>query len=178
MEAEKIVNLLRGRKAGTGWTALHPAHDDRTARIVRTFPGASTRDATGTAADIAAALNGAFALGGAERLCFPCRINRRPATPQGFKEAACDATGLRDFWRRHLGPLVGLATGEASGIDALDLDKGHSEANVWWAENRHRLPVTRSHRTRSGALHFLFRHTSALRCTDGSAAATYRGRAA
>jgi hypothetical protein len=56
--------------------------------------------------------------------------------------------------------------------------RGWRAAIVWWAENRHRLPVTRSHRTRSGALHLLFRHTSDLRCTDGSAAATYRGRAA
>ena len=108
-----------------------------------------------------------MALGSEGRSCFPCRTDKRPATLHGFKEATCDAKGLRDLWRRHPGPLVGVATGVASGIDALDLDKGHPEAGVWWAENRHRLPETRTHRTRSGGLHLLFSHTSALRCTAG-----------
>jgi hypothetical protein len=51
--------------------------------------------------------------------------------------------------------------------DALDLDKGHPKANVWWVENRHRLPETHTHRTRSGGLHLLFRHTPRLRGTAG-----------
>jgi hypothetical protein len=120
-----------------------------------------------TATEIAAALRAALALGSEGRSCFPCRTDKRPAILHGFKEATCDAKGLRDLWRRDPGPLVGVATGVASGIDALDLDKGHPEAGVWWAENRHRIPETRTHRTRSGGLHLLFRHTSALRCTAG-----------
>jgi bifunctional DNA primase/polymerase-like protein len=120
-----------------------------------------------TATDIATALRAALALGSEGRPCFPCRANKRPATPHGFKEATCDANGLCGLWRHYPGPLVGLVTGEASGIDVLDLDKGHPEAGVWWAENRHRIPETRTHRTRSGGLHLLFRHTSALRCTAG-----------
>ena len=35
MEAEKIANDLEAHKAGTGWTARRPAHDDRKARFVR-----------------------------------------------------------------------------------------------------------------------------------------------
>jgi hypothetical protein len=120
-----------------------------------------------TPTDIAAALKAALALGSEGRPCFPCRTDKSPATPHGFKEATCCAGGLRDLWRRRPGPLVGVVTGEASGIDALDLDKGHAEASLWWAENRHRLPATRTHRTRSGGLHLLFRHTYAVRCTVG-----------
>jgi hypothetical protein len=123
-----------------------------------------------TAAGIAAALTAALALGSQGRPCFPCRIDKRPATPHGFKDATYDANRLRDLWRSYPGPLVGLATGEASGIDALDLDKGHPEAAAWWAENRNRLPKTRTHRTRSGGLHLLFRHTRTLRCTAGQIA--------
>ena len=132
-----------------------------------------------TANAITAALkSAALALGGEGRPCFPCRTNKRPATPHGFKEATCDANRLCDLRRTHAGELVGLATGEASGIDALGLAKGHPEAGVWWAENGHRLPETRAHRTRSGGIHLLFRHAPALRCATGSAAARYRGRAA
>jgi hypothetical protein len=120
-----------------------------------------------TAADIAAALGATLGLGG-EGLCFPCRTNKRPTTPHGFKEVTGDPNSLGDLLRRHpAGPLVGLATGDVSGIDGLDLYKGHLEASVWWAENRHRLPETQTHRTLYGGLHLLLSHTSALRYTAG-----------
>ena len=77
---------------------------------------------------IAAALAGPLVLGSQGRPCFPCRIDKSPATPHGFKDATCDANGLRDVWRSHPGPLVGLATGEASGTDTLDLDREYPEA--------------------------------------------------
>jgi hypothetical protein len=35
--------------------------------------------------------------------------------------------------------LVGVATGAASGIDVLDLDRKHPEARAWWTANRSRL---------------------------------------
>jgi len=123
-----------------------------------------------TATGIAAALTAALALGSEGRPCFPCRIDKSPATPHGFKDATADAKGLRDLWRSHPGPLVGVATGEISGIDALDLDKGHPEATVWWGQQRNRLPKTRTHRTRSGGLHLVFRHNHGIRCTAGQIA--------
>ena len=58
--------------------------------------------------------------------------------------------------------------GEAIGLDVLDLDFGrHQEARDWWWENRHRTPRTRVHRTRSGGLHLLFRHSALIHCTVG-----------
>src|SRR5271168_3008733 len=68
------------------------------------------------------------------------------------------------LWRRYPAPLVGVSTGEPSGIDALDLDAKHPEAAQWWTANRHRLPTTR---TRSGGLHLIFRHQPGVRCWIG-----------
>src|SRR5262249_15485717 len=48
-----------------------------------------------------------------------------------------------------------------------DIDPKHLEARDWWKVNRERLPQTRCHRTRSGGLHLLFRHTAGMRCTTG-----------
>ena len=62
---------------------------------------------------------------------------------------------VRDLFRRYAGPLVGVATGTISNIDLLDIDQ-KPEARQWWAENRHRMPPTRAHRTRSGGFVWCF----------------------
>src|ERR1700730_16409379 len=82
--------------------------------------------------------------------CFPCRADKRPATPHGFKDATCDRNVV-DLWRRYPGQLVGIPTGEISGLAVLDIDPRHG-GDRWFAEHRHRLAATRMHRTRSGGL--------------------------
>jgi hypothetical protein len=58
--------------------------------------------------------------------------------------------------------LVAIATGEASSIAVLDIDRQHDGA-TWWQANRHRLPVTWAWRTRSGGIHLAMKHHSGLR---------------
>jgi hypothetical protein len=121
-------------------------------------------------ADNSRALAAALALG---LPAFPCAATKAPAIPGpgGHKHATADPVALRELWRRYPGPLVGLATGEGSGLDALDIDGPcHPEAAQWWAAHRRSLPPTRTHRTRSGGLHLLFRHAAGLRCSAGKIA--------
>jgi hypothetical protein len=98
------------------------------------------------------------------RAVFFCHEDKTPACPHGFKDAARDPVVLRELYRRHLGALVAVVAGEVSGIDIFDIDRKHPEAVQWWRENRHRVPQTRVHRTRSGGLHVVFRHHHGLRC--------------
>jgi hypothetical protein len=58
-----------------------------------------------------------------------------------------------------------VRTGDASGIDVLDLDFKHRQATEWWTAHRDRLPETRVHRTRSGGVHLLFQHAPGMRCS-------------
>lgn len=95
---------------------------------------------------------------------FPVATNKVPLTRAGFKDASTTAETVRGWWRRWPEALVGIATGAASGIDVLDLDRQHGAA-VWWSANRARIPITRTHRTRSGGLHMFFRHRPGLRCS-------------
>ena len=81
--------------------------------------------------------------------CFPCRDDKRPATPRGFKNATRNEDELRELWRRHPGPLVGMPTGEISGLDVLDIDPRHGGEH-WFAEHKDGLLPTHVHRTRSG----------------------------
>ncbi len=121
------------------------------------------------------ALGAALALG---LPAFPCRTDKAPACPHGFHDATADPSALRELWRRHPAPLVGVPTGDASGVDALDIDAPrHPEAAVWWVQHRRRLPTTRTHRTRSGGLHVLFEHAAGMRCWTGRPVSGIDGRA-
>lgn len=102
--------------------------------------------------------------------CFPCRADKKPTTPHGYKDAICDRGVVHELWRRHPGPLIGIPTGEISELDVLDIDQRHG-GKLWLAKNQSRLPPTRVHRTRSGGLHLFFRHQHGIRCSAGRIAA-------
>jgi hypothetical protein len=113
------------------------------------------------------ALNTVIELGSMGLACFPCMANKRPACKHGFHDAETDPSALRSLWARSPGELIGVSTGEASGFDVLDIDVKHQDALAWCAANRERFPNTRTHKTRSGGLHLLFRHAHGLRCSAG-----------
>jgi Bifunctional DNA primase/polymerase, N-terminal len=113
----------------------------------------------------ASALAAACTLGGMGYACFPCRGDKRPATPNGFKAAVKECEAIQDLWRRHPGELVGVATGATSGASVVDIDAKHNTARKWWTEHRERLLPARVHRTRSGGLHIVYRHQPGLTCS-------------
>ncbi len=109
------------------------------------------------------ALEAALALG---LPCIPCGKNKSPAIPGpgGHQHATDDPSALPALWRRHPSELVGVRTGEASRLSVLDIDTAkHPEAVAWFAAHRARLPVTRTHQTRSGGLHLVLQHRAGVR---------------
>jgi hypothetical protein len=98
---------------------------------------------------------------------FPCKADKSPATPHGFKDASRDPDAIAELWRRFPGPLIGIAAGEPSGISVLDIDIKHSSACTWWHANERLLPPTRACRTRSGGLHLYFQHEPGIRNASG-----------
>lgn len=89
---------------------------------------------------------------------FPCRADKAPATPHGFKDAAPagDAAAIAALWRRYPGPLIGVPTGAASGLFIVDIDPAGRD---WFYDAvRHAwFPATRVHRTRRGGYHLIYR---------------------
>lgn len=86
---------------------------------------------------------------------FSCGSDKRPVVAGGFKAATADPDEVRRLISRRGAALIGVPTGERSGLAVLDLDTV-DEARAWWRAHHHRLPETRAHRTRSGGLHLLF----------------------
>jgi hypothetical protein len=123
--------------------------------------------------EINAAFSAALELTKQGLACFPVGTNKHPtiAKGRGFYAASTHPDILFDLWSDHPGPLIGVATGTISNIDVLDVDQT-PERRQWWAANRHRIPETRTHRTRSGGLHLIFQHACGLR---NSAARIFRG---
>jgi hypothetical protein len=100
---------------------------------------------------------------------FPCRSNKIPCCPTGFKAATTDAGTVVRLWREYPGPLVGVPTGSASDIDVLDVDPRHN-GDAWLDKNLERIPPTSTHETRSGGFHLLFRHVDGIRNSAGKIA--------
>lgn len=99
--------------------------------------------------------------------CFPCRVDKSPACPHGFKDASADPADILRLWHRFAGPLIGIATGTVSQLWVLDVDQKHHAAWEWWQANHHRLLPTRVYQTRSGGLHLYFRDGIGIGCTTG-----------
>jgi hypothetical protein len=100
---------------------------------------------------------------------FPCSATKAPAIPGpgGYKHATKDPDEIKALWRRHPGPLVGVATGSVSGVWVVDIDSPrHIEAWQWWQDHHPRLS-TRVFQTRSGGLHLYFRDGQGIGNTAG-----------
>jgi hypothetical protein len=95
---------------------------------------------------------------------FPCYPNKRPACANGFQDASADPERIAALWAGRTGLLVAVPTGEASGIAVLDIDRA---GMAWLDANRQSLPETRTHQTRSGGRHLIFRHKPGLQCSRG-----------
>jgi len=100
---------------------------------------------------------------------FPCvnqpgqDTDKRPLTPNGFKDASTDPDLVHEWWTAHPNALIGVPTGIKFVV--VDLDLEHEEAQAWLADNRDRVPLTRTHRTRSGGIHWLFAPNDKIKCS-------------
>ncbi|MDP3767335.1 MAG: bifunctional DNA primase/polymerase, partial [Dehalococcoidia bacterium] len=91
---------------------------------------------------------------------FPCSPNdKTPLTIRGFKDASRSALDINRMWRRRPDAMVGLPTGEASGVFVLDLDRDEAKGLDGETEIARlgALPPTVSQRTPRGGRHLFFR---------------------
>jgi hypothetical protein len=98
---------------------------------------------------------------------FPCGTDKRPLTSHGFKNATTDADVVHSCWTRWPDAPVRVQTGER--FTVLDLDLQGEDALPRYYNNRERLPLSRTHVTRSAGRHLLFKPAD-IGCSVGKVA--------
>ncbi len=104
---------------------------------------------------------------------FPCEAEtKRPAWAKhegghGFYDASTDPAKITRLFDHPRASLIGIRTGELSGISVLDIDVKHPEACAWWQKYERHLAKTRTYRTRGGGLHVYFQHRHGVKNSEG-----------
>ena len=70
----------------------------------------------------------------------PVKADKTPATVHGCKDASTDPDQITRLWQKWPAPLIGVATGVASGVSVLDLDLKYPSSVRWWRAHCERLP--------------------------------------
>jgi hypothetical protein len=86
---------------------------------------------------------------------FFCGRSKRPTLEGGFHNATTNTETLRLHYEKAGGDLIGVPTGQKFVV--VDPDLQHRAARQWLKNNKHCIPITRTRRTASGGLHFLFK---------------------
>ena len=101
---------------------------------------------------------------------FPCQPKgKKPVTPNGFQDATTDERKIWGWWTQYPDANIGIATGQISGIDVLDVDPRHGgDETLSELEAEHgKIPDTVESLTGGGGRHILFRFRAGVRNSAG-----------
>lgn len=89
---------------------------------------------------------------------FACNAEKQPVVATGYKAASRDMLTILEQFARPAAAMIGVPTGDASGLLVIDIDiKNGQNGGAWLDANADALPSTRTHKTRSGGLHLVFK---------------------
>lgn len=103
---------------------------------------------------------------------FPCKADKSPLTENGHLDATTDESAIRRLFEffGDAAVFVGARMGKESGLFAVDLDtyKDDVEAYAKGLRDQGLLPDTRTHKTKSGGLHLIYRGNEQPNCKPHS----------
>ena len=92
---------------------------------------------------------------------FPCKPDKKPYTPHGFYDTATDPGRVTALWTLYEGEMIGMPTGEASGVFVVDVDRLEALEELD-PDLLQALRETLTIRTPSGGLHFYLNHIAGI----------------
>ncbi|MCH7662900.1 MAG: bifunctional DNA primase/polymerase, partial [Chloroflexi bacterium] len=110
---------------------------------------------------------------------FPCRVDKRPYTRRGFKQASAKPKHIRKWWRRWPKASIGVACG-ASRLVVIDCDVKAVDGTANYTALGYESEAAWHSATPSGGIHYVFADTSRglIRNSAGKLAAGVDVRAA
>jgi Bifunctional DNA primase/polymerase, N-terminal len=87
----------------------------------------------------------------------PWALNKRPLTEHGINDATTDPDQIQEWWRKWPQALAAIATGERSGVVAVDIDNEPDGFLSLELLGVHVQPLTPTAHTPSSGYHMLFR---------------------
>lgn len=94
---------------------------------------------------------------------FPCNAKKQPVCSGGFKAATQDADELTRLFSNPNAKLIGMPTGEPSGISVVDIDVNDGKGGeAWLNTNKEKLGITKVVRTQSGGWHYYYKHQDGI----------------
>ncbi len=103
----------------------------------------------------------ALKIAGKGKPVFPCKPDKAPYTPRGFKDATTNPGRVTALWNRYGGEKIGMPTGNTSGISVVDVDRLEALEELP-PELRQELRETLTIRTPSGGVHYYFNHVDGI----------------
>lgn len=101
---------------------------------------------------------------------FPCDTKKRPVCHGGFKAATQDPDEIERLFSVPNAALIGVPTGEVSGVSVIDIDvRDGKQGKDWMESNAELLGHTRVAETQSGGWHYYYRHSDGIRNRAGIA---------
>jgi hypothetical protein len=94
---------------------------------------------------------------------FPCKPDKSPYTPRGFKDATTDPGRVNAFWNRYPQAKIGMPTGRQSGVFVVDVDRPEALSEL----EHELLPETLTICTPSGGRHFYFEYAEGVTNSPG-----------
>jgi hypothetical protein len=98
---------------------------------------------------------------------FPCKPDKSPYTPRGFKDATTNLGLVTAFWTKYPDALIGMPTGRQSGVAVMDVDRLEALEELE-PELVEELRETLTVHTPSGGLHFYFDHVEGITNRTGA----------
>ena len=90
---------------------------------------------------------------------FPCKADKKPLTPNGFKDASTDPKQIAKWQKKHPNANWAIATGSVSGVFVVDADLKHGGRTAWVDICKEHDPFTTLvAQSGGGGLHSYFRY--------------------
>lgn len=94
---------------------------------------------------------------------FACNAAKKPIVKGGFYAATQDPDKIEEMFSLPNASLIGVPTGEVSGVSVIDIDvRGEKNGEQWRKDNAAILGPTRIAETQSGGWHYYYRHSEGL----------------